>query len=500
MPSKKKQYRVFIASPSDLAQERRAFKEIIDELNDGFAAGADTTLVPLAWEETFSTVGRRSQSVINDLVDQCDCFVLVLHRRWGQKAPDSNYSSYTEEEFYRALERFQKTGEPRIFIFLKNIDSAFMADPGEQLKKVLAFRRQLEETRQVLYRTFNDSVSFSQELNEHLKALIKGKLPAIGSARNIVMLPLLAIERVEKAEGEAERLRKEAEALRERAEAKDLQITKTALFLADKAAKAAHDGRIEEARQNFAIATDGTNNLDVLSLAAEFHFRIGELNRAEELLKHSLSISGPDEVTNYTAAAYGTLGLIYQNRDDLDMAETMHRKALEIQQLLGDQEPMVSLFSNLRLLLEKRGEFEKAEEINDKAIEVNKQLGRKIVSKQVTVALAIPDNDPIGLSSSIAIAPSGTLQGISIEVDISHTWVGDLQLMLMSPSGQKVLLHDRQGNSGDDLLSTYSLVSVPALEILIGNEIKGDWVLVVRDLSALDVGKLNKWSLELSYH
>ena len=110
--------KVFIASPGDLAIERRAFKEVIDELNNGFGRGADVEFEPLGWEDALSTVGRRSQAVINQDIDACDVFVLVMWRRWGQEAPDAApyYSSYTEEEFYRALARYEKGGRPTIFV------------------------------------------------------------------------------------------------------------------------------------------------------------------------------------------------------------------------------------------------------------------------------------------------------------------------------------------------------------------------------------------------
>lgn len=38
---------VFIASPGDLAEERRAFKETVDEPNKGFSRRADVEFVPL---------------------------------------------------------------------------------------------------------------------------------------------------------------------------------------------------------------------------------------------------------------------------------------------------------------------------------------------------------------------------------------------------------------------------------------------------------------------
>jgi len=110
-------------------------------------------------------MGRRTQSVINREVDSCDVFVLALHRRWGQEAPDSEYSSYTEEEFHLAWKRFGETGAPEIFVFFKLVDAASIADPGPQLAKVLQFRRSLEETRSVLYRSFEDAEQFGVEVD-----------------------------------------------------------------------------------------------------------------------------------------------------------------------------------------------------------------------------------------------------------------------------------------------------------------------------------------------
>lgn len=145
--------RVFIASPGDLAVERRAFKDVIEELNNGFGDGAGMKFEALGWEDTLASTGRRSQGVINREIDRCDVFILAMHRRWGQAAPDAQpYSSYTEEEFHRAFARWQKKRRgkpqaPEIFVFFKHIDPASMADPGPQLQKVLDFRKSLEESR-----------------------------------------------------------------------------------------------------------------------------------------------------------------------------------------------------------------------------------------------------------------------------------------------------------------------------------------------------------------
>lgn len=176
--------KVFIASPGDLAVERAAFKEVIDELNIGFGDGAGVEFEALGWEDTVALVGRRSQGVINLEVDRCDVFILLMHRRWGQDNSDSAYSSYTEEEFHRAYDRWKKDKEPEIFVFFKDIDPASMADAGPQLQKVLDFRKQLEASRQVLYHGFADEIGFKAEVNTHLRAFAKGDLPRVDACRS----------------------------------------------------------------------------------------------------------------------------------------------------------------------------------------------------------------------------------------------------------------------------------------------------------------------------
>ena len=154
----------------------------------------------------------------------------------------------------------------------------------------------------------------------------------------------------------AAKLEKEA-AERDRAEARDAiaradaaervaEATSAArvLGLAEDAAKAALDGRIEEARQGFLPGTlDGTTNLRVLSLGAEFSKRIGELAEAERLLRRSLAISGPDVQDRLDRRRLQPSRGRLQSRGDLDGAEALYRKALDIDEKLGRLEGMASV-------------------------------------------------------------------------------------------------------------------------------------------------------------
>ncbi|MGH8590857.1 MAG: tetratricopeptide repeat protein [Gammaproteobacteria bacterium] len=369
---------VFIASPGDLAVERRAFKDVIDNLNGGFGDGAGVRFVALGWEDTLATTGRRAQGVINRDIDRSDVFVLALHRRWGQEPPDAPpYTSYTEEEFHRALDRWKKTGAPEIFVFFKHVDPGQMADPGPQLERVLVFRKSLEDTRQVLYRFFEDEKAFKDDVDRHLRAYARGDLPKADAPREAVVLPLEYIQQVTKAKAEAQAALDRAEAHQKHAEAQAARADKLALTLAEQAAAAALEGHVEEARQTFARAHEGTTNLRVLSLAYEFYRRTGDLKAAEDMLERWLAISGREAETGDTAAAYGNLGVIYQTRGELERAEEMYKKSLEIEEKLGRQEGIAIAYGNLGIIYGTRGELELAEEMPEKALAIEERLGRQ---------------------------------------------------------------------------------------------------------------------------
>lgn len=120
------------------------------------------------------------------------------------------------------------------------------------------------------------------------------------------------------------------------------------------------------------------------------------------------------------------------------------------------------------------------------------------IEQESTPSIAIPDNDPNGVSDSIDIVTAGDISTVNVWVDITHTWVSDLQVVLTAPSGSEILLHDRIGGSQDNLIKTYSEQNLTAMKTLLSHSAKGSWTLQVTDLAGRDVGKLNRWGLRLS--
>jgi Zn-dependent metalloprotease/subtilisin-like proprotein convertase family protein len=127
------------------------------------------------------------------------------------------------------------------------------------------------------------------------------------------------------------------------------------------------------------------------------------------------------------------------------------------------------------------------------------KLARQTVTAAAAPELAIADNDPRGIESRIRVAGAGVILHLDATVDVSHTWIGDLQLVLVDPAGRETVLHNRSGSSRHDLKKTYSTRTDEALRPLIGAPLAGDWALRVADLAGQDTGILHGWKLDILY-
>jgi subtilisin-like proprotein convertase family protein len=121
-----------------------------------------------------------------------------------------------------------------------------------------------------------------------------------------------------------------------------------------------------------------------------------------------------------------------------------------------------------------------------------------ISRKETSPYLAIPDNDPVGVESKLYIEEMGLLKDIRVSIIIEHTYIGDLRVVLNSPSGESVVLHDRWGGPSRDIYEIFDLDSHPPLAAFAGDEVQGDWTLSVSDHARVDTGKLMFWELEFS--
>ena len=84
---------------------------------------------------------------------------------------------------------------------------------------------------------------------------------------------------------------------------------------------------------------------------------------------------------------YSNLGIVFQTRGQLNEAETMYKKALEINEKLGRLEGMANNYSNLGIVLETKGELDEAETMYKKALKIAKKAPFKHIIGIVTTNL-----------------------------------------------------------------------------------------------------------------
>jgi subtilisin-like proprotein convertase family protein/V8-like Glu-specific endopeptidase len=117
----------------------------------------------------------------------------------------------------------------------------------------------------------------------------------------------------------------------------------------------------------------------------------------------------------------------------------------------------------------------------------------------VSPNLSIPDSPKAGVKSSVSASSAVGGRKVRVQIELKHTYRGDLLVELLAPSGKVLILHNRSGGSLDDLRGTYGLdlASAQSLETL-SSEPAGKWSLQVTDKASKDVGTLLKWSLILA--
>jgi kexin len=119
-------------------------------------------------------------------------------------------------------------------------------------------------------------------------------------------------------------------------------------------------------------------------------------------------------------------------------------------------------------------------------------------------ALPIPDAPPAGDPTPVADAVTVTGCGITriefveLEFSATHTYSGDLRIRLTSPSGAVSELADARlcDGAGSDPCGAFAAWTFGSVRHL-GEAADGAWTLSVTDMSPLDTGRVDRWSLRI---
>lgn len=173
MVTSRKVIKIFLASPGDLATERKLAKAAVDETNSTWANSFGYHVELVGWEDTVSSFGR-PQAIINKDIEDCDYFIGLMWRRWGTApSKEGPHSSGFEEEFELALSRRRDGGRPEISLFFRDIDADLLVDPGDDLKKVLQFKERLETEKIVLFERFGEPTELPSKIRRSVSAYIR---------------------------------------------------------------------------------------------------------------------------------------------------------------------------------------------------------------------------------------------------------------------------------------------------------------------------------------
>ncbi len=132
--------------------------------------------------------------------------------------------------------------------------------------------------------------------------------------------------------------------------------------------------------------------------------------------------------------------------------------------------------------------------------------------------LFIPSNATI--TDTITVTDSFTVGDVNVDLGISHTWVGDLDVII-EHNGVSLSIWDRRCGSSDDIMATaddegtedlcavigagpidgvfYSpeVAALGPLSVFDGMDSAGDWTITITDNAFGDQGNLNQWSLHI---
>ncbi|MCX4781148.1 M4 family metallopeptidase [Streptomyces sp. NBC_01264] len=104
-----------------------------------------------------------------------------------------------------------------------------------------------------------------------------------------------------------------------------------------------------------------------------------------------------------------------------------------------------------------------------------------------TTDFAIADNATV--DSPITVNRTGNAPStLKVDVNILHTYIGDLKVDLVAPDGTLYNLHNRTGGSADNIIKSVTVNASSEVA-------QGVWKLRVNDNANLDTGKIDSWKL-----
>jgi len=112
----------------------------------------------------------------------------------------------------------------------------------------------------------------------------------------------------------------------------------------------------------------------------------------------------------------------------------------------------------------------------------------------------IPDLQTVNFA--LDVPETQVVEAVSVAVDLTHSYIGDLVLTLEPPAATGVapiVLHNRTGGTRNSLKKVYDKTITSKLAGLAGKACNGRWTLKIKDAAAQDSGMLATFSVRLVF-
>ncbi|MGF1566655.1 MAG: leucine-rich repeat domain-containing protein, partial [Nodosilinea sp.] len=152
-----KTIKIFLASSSELKEDREQFEIFISRQNDHYI-NRGIRLELVIWEKFPNAMSKtRSQDEYNKAISSCDVFVGLFYTKVGQ---------YTNEEFLVAVETFKDSNRPLILTYFKNAPIN-TGDITAEIMTLINFKKKLSDIGH-FYQPYADSNDLKHQFGEQL--------------------------------------------------------------------------------------------------------------------------------------------------------------------------------------------------------------------------------------------------------------------------------------------------------------------------------------------
>ncbi|MGK7882906.1 MAG: effector-associated domain EAD1-containing protein [Crocosphaera sp.] len=157
-----KTIKIFLASSSELKEDREQFEIFISDENDKYIEQG-IYLKLILWEKFIDAMSAtRLQDEYNNAIRKCDIVVSLFKTKVGQ---------YTEEEVMTAYETFKENNKPLIYTYFKEAQINVSQVNLEHLQSLNDFKEKLKKLKH-FYTKYNSIEDLKYKFSEQLNKLI----------------------------------------------------------------------------------------------------------------------------------------------------------------------------------------------------------------------------------------------------------------------------------------------------------------------------------------